>query len=168
MVSYLGDLGQPGLRKGVLSGEACEREVAAYLLDKDHFANVPPTILARAYHPSFTSPRNTSDMEWKIGSLQEYVYHDTIVGNISCSKFEVEQVHKLVLLDMRLLNTDRNEANLLVRNGPLVDGKTTYELIPIDHGYCLPDRLEIGWCDWCWLDWPQLKVIYSIFCSSSI
>lgn len=31
------------------------------------------------------------------------------------------------------------------------------ELIPVDHGYCLPDVVEIGWCDWCWLDWPQLK-----------
>mmetsp|Transcript_8675 Transcript_8675/g.10379 ORF Transcript_8675/g.10379 Transcript_8675/m.10379 type:complete len:303 (+) Transcript_8675:2117-3025(+) len=30
-------------------------------------------------------------------------------------------------------------------------------LVPIDHGYCFPDSLEISWCDWCWLDWPQCK-----------
>jgi phosphatidylinositol 4-kinase type 2 len=31
---FIGALGQAGFRKGILSGEACEREVAAYLLDK--------------------------------------------------------------------------------------------------------------------------------------
>ena len=37
-----GRLGQPGLRPGLLSGEAAEREVAAYLLDGG-FAGVPAT-----------------------------------------------------------------------------------------------------------------------------
>lgn len=32
-------------------------------------------------------------------------------------------------------------------------------MIPVDHGLCLPDVLDIGWCDWCWLDWPQCKVL---------
>ncbi|POM66411.1 Phosphatidylinositol 3 and 4-kinase-like protein, partial [Phytophthora palmivora] len=36
----VGQLGQSGLRRGILSGEACERELAAYILDKDHFAGV--------------------------------------------------------------------------------------------------------------------------------
>ncbi|KAG6615400.1 Phosphatidylinositol 3 and 4-kinase-like protein [Phytophthora cinnamomi] len=30
----VGQLGQSGLRRGILSGEACERELAAYILDK--------------------------------------------------------------------------------------------------------------------------------------
>jgi phosphatidylinositol 4-kinase type 2 len=38
-----------------------------------------------------------------------------------------------------------------------VSTQNDLELIPIDHGYCLPDVIEIGWCDWCWLDWPQVK-----------
>jgi len=29
--------------------------------------------------------------------------------------------------------------------------------VPIDHGYCLPSRLSVAWCDWCWLSWPQTK-----------
>jgi hypothetical protein len=34
-------LGQPGLKRSVRVGETGFREVAAYLLDYDHFANVP-------------------------------------------------------------------------------------------------------------------------------
>ncbi|CAN0512667.1 unnamed protein product, partial [Ectocarpus sp. 8 AP-2014] len=34
---------------------------------------------------------------------------------------------------------------------------TEYELIPIDHGLCLSNELVIDWCDWCWLDWKQIK-----------
>lgn len=38
-------------------------------------------------------------------------------------------------------------------------GSTEYELIPIDHGLCLSDELVIDWCDWCWLDWRQMKEV---------
>merc|ERR1712118_587432 len=48
------------------------------------------------------------------------------------------------------LNCDRNAANILVSP----DKKS---LIPIDHGFCFPEVLEIGWCDWCWYDWPAAK-----------
>jgi hypothetical protein len=99
---------------------------------------------------------------------------------------------------MRLLNTDRNDANILVRkkkkslggnrnstnssnssNSSINNSSNSrnrsnsrnssnshnssnssiieYELIPIDHGYCLPHLMEIAWCDWCWFNWPQLK-----------
>ncbi|KAJ6891334.1 phosphatidylinositol 4-kinase gamma 5 [Populus alba x Populus x berolinensis] len=40
-------LGQPGLKRSVRVGETGFREVAAYLLDHDHFANVPPTALVK-------------------------------------------------------------------------------------------------------------------------
>ena len=33
--------GQPGFKRSVRAGETGFREVAAYLLDYDHFANVP-------------------------------------------------------------------------------------------------------------------------------
>lgn len=49
--------GSPSLRSGVLSGEACEREIAAYLLDKDEFSGVPETILVSISHPSFNFGR---------------------------------------------------------------------------------------------------------------
>ena len=41
-------LGDPGLKPTVRVGEAAMREVAAYLLDHDHFARVPTTALVKA------------------------------------------------------------------------------------------------------------------------
>ena len=81
-----------------------------------------------------------------------------MASDLAPNQFSTHQVHKIVLLDMRLLNTDRNDANILVRKrrSPTT-GHAEYELIPIDHGYCLPQFLEIGWCDWCWYNWPQLR-----------
>ncbi|CAI5746475.1 unnamed protein product [Peronospora destructor] len=154
----VGQLGQSGLRRGILSGEACERELAAYILDKDHFAGVPATSLVESRHPVFNYTGSTGALHFKMGSLQEFVRHDDVVSDLAPNQFSTHQVHKIVLLDMRLLNTDRNDANILVRKrrSPTT-GHAEYELIPIDHGYCLPQFLEIGWCDWCWYNWPQLR-----------
>ncbi|ETL26799.1 hypothetical protein F442_20099 [Phytophthora nicotianae P10297] len=154
----VGQLGQSGLRRGILSGEACERELAAYVLDKDHFAGVPATSLVESRHPVFNYSGSADALHFKVGSLQEFVRHDDVVSDLAPNQFSTHQVHKIVLLDMRLLNTDRNDANILVRKrrSPTT-GHVEYELIPIDHGYCLPQFLEIGWCDWCWYNWPQLR-----------
>lgn len=163
------------MRPGIDPGEACIREVAAFLCDRDHFLGVPATTLVEARHPAFCYDVGKEIM--KLGSLQEFIVHDEMVADISPSKLGVQQVHKIAILDIRLLNSDRNDANILVRRhasqsrhhshhhhhhrpgaqntSHLFQGEL--ELIPVDHGYCLPDVLEIGWCDWCWLDWPQLK-----------
>ncbi|OQR88092.1 phosphatidylinositol kinase (PIK-F) [Achlya hypogyna] len=166
---FVAALGESGFRKGVLSGEACEREVAAYLLDKDHFAGVPATTLTEIKHPAFRY--GEGEVVYKMGSLQEFVRHDDVVSDLSPSMFSAHQVHKIVLLDMRIVNTDRNDANILVRKRRNANGDVEHELIPIDHGYSLPDYMEVGshlpvgahelqiaWCDWCWFSWPQLKV----------
>jgi phosphatidylinositol 4-kinase type 2 len=118
---------------------------------------VPATSLVESRHPVFKYSDGCA-LHFKMGSLQEFVRHDDVVSDLSPSQFSVHQVHKIVLLDMRLLNTDRNDANILVRKRrSATTGKVEYELIPIDHGYCLPQFLEIAWCDWCWYDWPQLQ-----------
>lgn len=36
-------------------------------------------------------------------------------------QFDVEEVHKIGILDLRILNCDRNEANILVRKMTLVN-----------------------------------------------
>ncbi|GMF18450.1 unnamed protein product [Phytophthora fragariaefolia] len=154
-------------------------QLAAYLLDKvtiyvrhcrqhhganyvtltqDHFAGVPATSLVESRHPVFNYTNSAGALHFKVGSLQEFVRHDDVVSDLAPNQFTTHQVHKIVLLDMRLLNTDRNDANILVRKrrSPTT-GHAEYELIPIDHGYCLPQFLEIGWCDWCWYNWPQLQ-----------
>jgi hypothetical protein len=42
-------------RNGVLSGEACIREVIAYIVDQElHFYAVPKTTFVQAKHPSFS------------------------------------------------------------------------------------------------------------------
>jgi len=61
-----GPFGTQTLRKGVLSGEASIREVAAYLLDQGHFHKVPSTAFVEVIHPSlkyvpFSGMEVTSD-----------------------------------------------------------------------------------------------------------
>jgi hypothetical protein len=148
-----GAMGTPSTRLGIRSGEAAYREAAVYFLDAQHFSRVPFTILVNLMHPAFSyHDGQISGRYPKIGSLQEFISNAEDSGDISPSKFSSSQVHKIAILDIRTLNTDRNEGNILVtRKGD------SMELSPIDHGYCLPDVLEIAWCDWVWLDWPQVR-----------
>jgi Phosphatidylinositol 3- and 4-kinase/Ubiquitin family len=192
------DYTSQSLREGVAPGEACIREVAAFLLDHDGFSSVPMTTLAEARHPAFNSngrrltvadggacigshsivPNNnnnnnnssssstgsssdsSSNNNKKVGSFQEFVRCECSMDDISPSKLSVEQVHKIAILDIRLLNADRNGGNLLCRRRP---EDNSLELVPIDHGYCLRSVCDVSWMDWCWLDWPQLKQVRSSF-----
>jgi len=45
--------GSETVRSGVRSGELSIREVIAYLLDHEGFANVPATTLVETVHPAF-------------------------------------------------------------------------------------------------------------------
>lgn len=72
-------------------------------------------------------------------------------------------MHRIGILDIRLFNTDRHAGNLLVKitKSPRKLGATTinwledkYSLIPIDHGFCLPEALEPPYLEW--LHWPQV------------
>jgi hypothetical protein len=169
------------MRAGIKPGEACLREVAAYLLDHDSFADVPMTSLAEARHPAFhcngcmlnvnqggasvgshsltnlTSSHSPSMRQppKKVGSCQEFVHAECTMDDLSPSKISVDEIHKIAVLDIRLMNADRNTANLLCRRNP--EDPDDIKLIPIDHGYCLRTAADVCWFDWCWLDWPQMK-----------
>jgi hypothetical protein len=132
------------MRHGVAPGGCCMREVAAYLLDTGHFAHVPQTTLVHCSHTKF-SHRDQSQQGPKLGSFQAFAFSDGLAEDFSSSKFPVDEVHRIALLDIRTLNCDRNAGNLLVRRN--LPG-SSLSLVPIDHGYCLPEVLEIGWCDW--------------------
>ncbi|CAM9103033.1 unnamed protein product [Ascophyllum nodosum] len=219
--------GTVSMRPGIDAGESYVREVAAYILDDRHLHGVPATTLVEAKHPAFCYWDHKERV--KLGSFQEFVRHDMVVEDISPSRLSPREVQKIALLDMRILNRDRNSVNILVRSRPrrassfsersksgdssayhrhrssegsvglstsapgvsnaglsssrpgasssryegglsnsgrgeggrrssrLLGGGTEYELIPIDHGLCLSDELVIDWCDWCWLDWRQVK-----------
>ena len=174
---YLPQSGQMlSLRDGIRPGEACLREVAAYLLDHGSFSGVPKTTLVDARHAAFNtngarltvaeggasvgahalgnSPTR-SPLVVKTGSFQEYIPYECTMDDISPTKLSVDEVQKIAILDIRLMNADRNSANLLIRRTP----EDKLELVPIDHGYCLRSVCDVSWMDWCWLDWPQLKKV---------
>lgn len=171
---------ESGMRAGISPGEACVREVAAFLLDHGGFSGVPATTLAEARHPAFNtngarlkvieggasvgshslsfssaSISPTQGLPKKVGSFQEFVNAECSMDDLSPSKLSVDEVHKIAVLDIRLLNADRNSANLLCRRRP--EDPDHIELIPIDHGYCLRTVSDVSWFDWCWLDWAQMK-----------
>lgn len=182
---YLRQQEGDSLRKGIAPGEACIREVAAFLLDHDGFAGVPMTTFVEARHPAFNTnglrlslsqggasigshmfvPTYSGiDMAYsklddknmkKVGSLQEFVRFECTIDDISPSKISVDEVHKIAIHDIRIMNADRNAANLIVRK----KSDNTFQLVPIDHGYCLRSVCDVSWMDWCWLDWPQLKMV---------
>lgn len=163
------------LRDGIVPGEACIREVAAYLLDHKGFSGVPKTTLAEAHHPAFNgngarlkvseggafvgshsindNRSSASTKKKKVGSFQEFCRSDFTMDDISPSLLSVEEVHKIAILDIRIMNADRNSANLLCRRNQ----DDSLELIPIDHGFSLRSVGDVSWMDWCWLDWPQMK-----------
>ncbi|KAM7483103.1 hypothetical protein LguiB_007686 [Lonicera macranthoides] len=154
-------LGQPGLKNSVRVGETGFREVAAYLLDHEHFANVPPTALIKISHSIFNVNGSVNGNKLqnkkkvsKIASLQKFIPHDFDASDHGSSSFPVAAVHRIGILDIRIFNTDRHAGNLLVRK---LDG--VVELIPIDHGLCLPESLEDPYFEW--IHWPQASVPFT-------
>mmetsp|Transcript_21217 Transcript_21217/g.29724 ORF Transcript_21217/g.29724 Transcript_21217/m.29724 type:complete len:474 (+) Transcript_21217:486-1907(+) len=147
-------------RHGISSSDTVYREVAAFLLDRKGFFGVPKTSLIVLRHPELrdrladvTSPMvdlSKLASNIKLGSLQEYIENDGSSADFSPSLFPVNEVHKIGILDMMLFNTDRHSGNILLKkqNG-------VYKLIPIDHGFSLPESLDGAWFDW--LTWPQAK-----------
>ncbi|KAM7508566.1 hypothetical protein LguiA_019019 [Lonicera macranthoides] len=153
-----------GLKKGTRVGEGAFREVAAYILDHPRagrrsfsgedkgFAGVPPTVMVKCLHRGFYHPEGVTE---KIGSLQMFMENHGSCEDMGPSAFPVEEVHKISVLDIRMANADRHAGNILVGKGE--DGRTV--LIPIDHGYCLPETFED--CTFDWLYWPQAQQPYS-------
>ncbi|KAI3446546.1 hypothetical protein Pfo_003211 [Paulownia fortunei] len=144
-------LGQPGMKNSIRIGETGLRESAAYLLDHDGFYGVPPTALVKFSHFKFNLNRPGSDSTppYKIASLQRF----------GPSSFSVTSVHHIGILDVRLMNLDRHSGNILVRQGKESCGGGKAELVPIDHGFCLPESLDDPYFEW--LHWPQASITFS-------
>lgn len=159
-----------GLKKGTRVGEGALREVAAYILDHPRggprssyneekgFAGVPPTVMVKCLHGGFNYSvgYEHATKSLKIGSLQMFKKNCGSCEDMGPRAFPVEEVHKISVLDIRLANADRHAGNILIsKDGD--DGRVT--LIPIDHGYCLPENFED--CTFDWLYWPQAREPYS-------
>lgn len=155
-----------GMKRGTRVGEGALREVAAYILDHPlsgrrsfscndiGFSGVPPTVLVRCLHEAFNHPEGFERTEKyaKIGSLQKFMKNYGCCEDVGPRAFPVEEVHKISVLDMRLANTDRHGGNILLCKEGEED---RYVLVPIDHGYCLPENFED--CTFEWLYWPQSR-----------
>jgi len=142
-----------GLKIGTKVGEGALREVAAYLLDHPKsgprllsgeevgFSGVPPTVMVQCLHKKFNHPNgfSCSSKDVKIGSLQKFTSNDGNCEDFGPWAFPVEEVHKITVLDIRLANADRHGGNILIRK----EEGGQIKLIPIDHGYCLPDKVSI-------------------------
>ncbi|KAI3885227.1 hypothetical protein MKW98_002619 [Papaver atlanticum] len=159
-------LGQPGLKRSVRVGETGFREVAAYLLDYGHFANVPPTALVKITHSIFNindgvncKKANERKTVSKIASCQQFIRHDFDASDHGTSNFPVSDVHRIGILDVRIFNTDRHAGNLLVRKLDGVGAFGQVELVPIDHGLCLPENLEDPYFEW--IHWPQASIPFT-------
>lgn len=159
-------LGQPGLKRSVRVGETGIREVAAYLLDSEHFANVPPTALVKITHSIFKindgvnpDKPNKKKIVSKIASFQQFIPHDFDASDHGTSSFPVSAVHRIGILDIRIFNTDRHAGNLLVRELDSMGRFGQVELTPIDHGLCLPETLEDPYFEW--IHWPQASIPFS-------
>lgn len=185
--------GETGLRDHFRPGQGCLREVAAYILDHENFCQVPPTVLVHCQHPSFSYPTlaGRTKLFPKLGSLQQFMKASECFDDLGPGIFSDFEIQKIALLDLRLLNCDRNAANMLVRykkifstsltssegNTPsddnpsveqdardwidegitISDSSDFYEIVPIDHGYCMPSKLRIDEYDLVWMSLPQVK-----------
>lgn len=129
---------------GVKEGEAAIREVAAYLLDREGFFGVPKTHMVTIQH-HFKEP--------KTGSLQEFIENDGNAEDFGSRIFPVKEVHKIGVLDVQIMNIDRHAGNVLIKES---DSPKNIKLVPIDHGFSLPDNLEVPWFEW--MNWSQSKI----------
>jgi len=159
------------IMKSLLPGEAAQREVAAFLLDREHFYGVPATAMVKIGYQGFRSgnfePVNGSDelIRTKIGSLQQFVDSDGSAADVGITQFPVREVHKIGILDLHIFNMDRHDGNILFKKvssntadvqAGMKKSNTDFVLIPIDHGFSLPRSLKHAY--FVWLSWPQAKV----------
>jgi hypothetical protein len=149
--------GSPPANGGGYESRTVLREVAAFLLDHDGFASVEPTALIKISRPATATT---------VASIQRFVAHEYDAGELGPSRFSVASVHRVGILDVRLLNIDRHAGNILVKNPPSFQrahgGSSTpppLDLVPIDHGLCLPEQLDDPYFEW--LHWPQSSLPFT-------
>ena len=122
------------------------REFAAYLVD-DSMAGVPATGIA-----CFPWKNRT---EAKIGSIQEYIQDAESAADFGPGLFDVDDIHRIGILDLRIVNCDRHSGNMLFST-------ERRKLIPIDHGLSFPSAFtDLGKASFDWLLYPAAKEPFS-------
>jgi len=115
-------------RGKITPGFGMYRECAAWILDNG-FAGVPPTALAKIRHTQlkcYPSPNpatsqvsssniwTTTRFGYKLASVQSYVRHISSAEDMGPSLFNLCDVQRIAILDIKLCNLDRHSGNLLV------------------------------------------------------
>jgi len=137
-------------------GGGAIREVVAYLLDLKHSAGVPETLIVHnMLHQNFNN-QDKSQITPKTGSLQKYINNLGYSDSMGSSCFFLDDVHHIGILDIRILNLDRNEENMLI----VKDDRCQIRLVPIDHAYCLPESLDDD-IYFQWFNWRQAKIPFN-------
>jgi hypothetical protein len=135
-------------RVKIKAGTSHQREAAVYLLDHEHFAGVPTTTITEFPHSAFEEVGDERPMR---GSFQKFVpncreawdHYQILPSFLSTANghlIPAHEIHKIAILDIRTLNSDRHLKNFLV------DGE--WHVHPIDHGYTLPgnaSNLRFNW-----------------------
>jgi len=78
------------------------------------------------------------------GSLQKFIPGAVTADEVGSSLFSLQDVQSIALLDILMVNCDRNGGNILVKPG-------SNQLVPIDHSFSLPDYqnlLDLQWFEW--------------------
>lgn len=132
------------------------KEAFVYLLDhpeSDHrsispdiygFSSVSPTIFVR-----FTNGNET-----KMGVLVEFVETVGTIGERGDIGITLEEMHKIVVADIRFGNMDRHRDNILVR----VDESGSAHLVPIDHEMSFGNEAQnYNLCGFYWIEWLMEK-----------
>jgi hypothetical protein len=143
---------------GMVGGENLYRERAAYLVSRRlGDLGVPATIIKTFSHPTLGNKQ-------KIGSLQRFVPCSTDMSDLGPTGISADEVHKIGCLDILLFNIDRHEGNILLRR------TCNNELVPIDHGLCLPEVVSrehganeelLRGIFFAWQTWPQARMPFS-------
>ena len=101
---------------------------------------------------------NHNVLRKKYGSLQKFVHNTEVAVNYCCNLFPVDEVHKIAVLDIRILNCDRNDENILVVKKKNTKGEREMVLI---HSLSLPDCIEINEYEMCWMGWDHSQKPFS-------
>ena len=87
---YVEKFGHASFRPGILSGEGSIREVAAYLLDKNNFFDIPETTFVEILHKNFN--KNSNEMmnfdieETSYSKMRNSIVHNYIIENLVAGK----------------------------------------------------------------------------------
>jgi hypothetical protein len=129
-------------KRGVTPGTSGLREAITH---KIFPAITPEVVIAEISSVAFIQDPDESPI--KLCAVQQLIGNDGDTHALSPSE-EAELkplLPKIIYIDLMLANADRNRGNLLVQK---TDGHIT-DLIPIDHGYVLPDNFLSGG-KFCW------------------